>query len=96
MEEKDIKIDESTLIDFFINSVDEKQEPIWTYKHISELLYNFDVVSKANTNKLYEAYKQDEKVIQEMAKYFEGYEINDLITLNSQKEAINYFRKKCE
>lgn len=40
------KLDESTLIDFFISAVDETEEPIWTEAHISELLYNFDVYPK--------------------------------------------------
>lgn len=59
---------------------------------IIEEIYKDDMLIE----ELLQAYKQDEKIINEMAKYFEGYEINDLITLNSQKEAINYFRKKCE
>lgn len=31
------------LIDFLINSVDERKEPIWTEKHIDEMLDNFVV-----------------------------------------------------
>lgn len=40
------ELDERTLIDFFVNSVDETQEPIWTELHIKELLYNFIVFPK--------------------------------------------------
>lgn len=36
-------ISHNTLVDFLINSVDETQEPIWTEKHIEEMLDNFVV-----------------------------------------------------
>ena len=36
-------IPEQTLIDFLISSVDDEQKPIWTEKHIEELLDNFVV-----------------------------------------------------
>lgn len=46
IEAKDNKLDRTTLIDFFINSVDNEQKPIWTEEHIEELLDNFDVIAR--------------------------------------------------
>ena len=36
-------IDYKTLCDFLISSVSDEEEPIWTEKHIEELLDNFEV-----------------------------------------------------
>lgn len=83
MEEKDIDI-----VEDMINNCKEH------IKIYDEAFVDLEEIK--SVEKLLQAYKQDEKVIEAMAKYFEGYEINDLITLNSQKEAIDYFRKKCE
>ena len=45
-------INYQTLCDFLINSVSGEEEPIWTEKHIEELLENFEVRWK-------NAYKQN-------------------------------------
>lgn len=45
-DEPEEPLDRTTLIDFFISSVDSEEEPIWTEKHIDELLANFDVLPK--------------------------------------------------
>lgn len=36
-------IDYKTLCDFLMSSVSDEEEPIWTEKHIEELLDNFEV-----------------------------------------------------
>lgn len=36
-------IDYQILCDFLINSVSDEEEPIWTEKHIEELLENFEM-----------------------------------------------------
>lgn len=55
------KIDINTLTDFFINSVDENEQPKWTEEHLSELLYNFDVYEKDEADKMFEelGYEKD-------------------------------------
>lgn len=39
---------ESTLIDWYISSIDETLPPIWTEKHIAELCRDFYVIPKNN------------------------------------------------
>ena len=41
-----VTLDKATLMDYFINSVDENDEPVWTERHINEILKDFDVVPK--------------------------------------------------
>ena len=48
MEKKilDRSMDEGTLVDWYISSIDETIPPIWTPEHISELLKDFYVIPK--------------------------------------------------
>ena len=39
---------ESTLIDWYISSIDETVPPIWTEEHIAELCRDFYVIPKNN------------------------------------------------
>lgn len=39
-------MDESTLYDWYITSVSQKDEPVWTYRHIEELLNDFYIIPK--------------------------------------------------
>jgi hypothetical protein len=39
---------ESTLIDWYISSIDETVPPIWTEEHIAELCKDFYVIPKNN------------------------------------------------
>lgn len=39
-------MDESTLCDWYVNSVSPKDEPVWTDRHIEELLNDFYVIPK--------------------------------------------------
>lgn len=39
-------MDESTLCDWYINSVSPEDEPVWTDRHIEELLNDFYVIPK--------------------------------------------------
>ena len=39
-------MDESTLYDWYVTSVKQKDTPVWTGEHIEELLNDFDVIPK--------------------------------------------------
>lgn len=39
-------MDKSTLCDWYITSVSPKDEPVWTYRHIEELLNDFYIIPK--------------------------------------------------
>ena len=39
-------MDKSTLCDWYITSVSPKNEPVWTYRHIEELLNDFYIIPK--------------------------------------------------
>ena len=41
-------MDEKTLVDWYISSVDETVPPIWTEEHIAELCKDFYVIPKKN------------------------------------------------
>lgn len=82
MEDKDIKI-----IKDLINDL-KQQETITGYNAEIEI---------QTLEKLLQAYKQDEKIIQEMAEFIYG---NDTIfylpkDVNTKQEVIDYFRKRC-
>lgn len=83
MEEKDIKIIEWLLI----NKLYIDTHNTGDYHDIHASIEN-----------LLQAYKQDEKIIQEMAEFIYG---NDTIfylpkDVNTKQEVIDYFRKRCK
>lgn len=43
-------VDLSYLIDWYITSVDEKEQPVWTEEHLKELLKDFILIPKPLNN----------------------------------------------
>lgn len=64
----------------------------------SAIIFTYIQNLEKEIENLLKAYKQDEKIIQEMAEFIYG---NDTIfylpkDVNTEKEVIDYFRKRCK
>lgn len=84
------KLDNNTLTDFFINSVDGTP-PLWTDEHIFELLDNFDVYPKNELEKKIDNIINSLQIIEndntEMTKYFENAYQNSINASEKDKKS---------
>lgn len=91
MEDKDIKILEEFISNY--KDIQEKYKDDEIQAEIERSCY-FEEVPAIQIENLLQAYKQDEKVIKEMADAIYGEFYNP--DLNTVEKIIDYFRKKCE
>ena len=84
------------VLETVLNLIEKQQKEIeelkGMYKHQSR------DISKAvdYTFELNKEIEEKEEIIELMAEYFEGYEINDEICLNNKEDAKEYFKRKVE
>lgn len=107
MEYKDIKlikeiIKEYSTMDGLKEYTKALEKLLQAYKNIKIQLQDQKNINKKlslEAQKYFDALMEDERVINEMSGYIIGYPIvldDDAITLKTEEEVIDYFRKKCE